>query len=108
MERNYIIHRSKFDNEIIKIEGSCYSVKKIREKINKEKETSEIDHLYKKHLRTFGEVGIVPLKTGEQIKAKLNDRGTACIFLGYVKKHAGNVYQMLNMKTNAVIVTRDV
>ena len=63
---------------------------------------------YAKHLRTFGEVGIVPLKTGEQIKAKLNDRGMVCIFLGYAKKHAGNVYRMLNVKTNSVIVTRDV
>ena len=63
---------------------------------------------YAKHLRTFREVGIVPLKTGGQIKAKLNDRGTACIFVGFAKKHARNVYRMLNVKTNAVIVTRDV
>ena len=48
------------------------------------------------------------MKTGEQIKAKLNDRGTTCIFVRYAKKHAGNVYRMLNVKTNAVIVTRDV
>jgi len=38
----------------------------------------------------------------------LDDRGRACIFVGYAQKHAGNVYRMLNVKTNAVIVTRDV
>ena len=63
---------------------------------------------YSKYLRTFGEVSIVPLKTGNQMKAKLDDRGTACIFVGYARKHAENVYRMLNVKTNAVIVTRDV
>ena len=38
----------------------------------------------------------------------MDDRGRACIFVGYAQKHAGNVYRMLNVKTNAVIVTRDV
>ena len=42
------------------------------------------------------------------MKAKLDDKGTACIFVGYAQKHAENVYRMLNVKTNAVIVTRDV
>ena len=37
----------------------------------------------------------------------MDDRGRACIFVGYAQKHAGNVYRMLNVKTNAVIVTRD-
>jgi len=46
---------------------------------------------YSKYLRTFGEVRIVPLKTGNQMKAKLDDRGTACIFVGYAQKHVGNV-----------------
>ena len=91
----------------------CFLVNKLEEQYS-EDEKSAYEKVYgklpdyAKHLRTFGELRIVPLKTGEQIKAKLNDRGIACIFIGYAKKHAGNVYRMLNVKTNSVIVTRDV
>ena len=42
------------------------------------------------------------------IKAKLDDRGTVCMFVGYARQHAGDVYQMVNIKTNSVIITRDV
>lgn len=66
------------------------------------------DPLYEKYLRTFGEKGIVTLNPGGSIKAKLEDRGTECIFVGYAANHAGNVYRMINPKTNKVLMTRDV
>ena len=31
---------------------------------------------YSKHLRSFGEIGVVPLKAGNMIKAKLDDRNS--------------------------------
>jgi len=62
--------------------------------------------LYQSHLRTFGEVGIVTKKPGTTIKAKLDDRGERCIFLGYAADHAGNVYRMWNMRTGKVMITR--
>lgn len=64
--------------------------------------------LFEKYMRTFGEKGIVTLNPGKAIKAKLDDRGIECIFVGYATNHAGNVYRMLNPKTNKVLVTRDV
>lgn len=64
--------------------------------------------LYENHLRTFGEKGIVTLHPGKTIKAKLDDRGIECIFVGYATNHAGNVYRMLNPRTNKVLITRDV
>ena len=66
------------------------------------------DPAYEKHLRTFGELGVVALYPGERIKAKLDDRGIKCMFLGYAANHAGNVYRMWNLKTKQVLVTRDV
>ena len=66
------------------------------------------DPAYEKHLRTFGEVGVVALYPGESIKAKLDDRGIKCMFLGYAASHAGNVYRMWNLRTKQVIVTRDI
>jgi len=63
---------------------------------------------YQNHLRTFGELGIVTLSPGSTIKAKLADRGEKCMFLGYAKDHAPNVYRMLNMRTGKVIITRDI
>jgi len=66
------------------------------------------DTLYEEHLRTFGELGVVTDDPGVAIKAKLADRGILCMFLGYAKDHAGDVYRMLNLTTRKVIITRDV
>jgi transposase InsO family protein len=63
---------------------------------------------YLHHLRTFGEVGIVADKPGPTIKSKLADRGLLCVFVGYARNHAGNVYRMINMKTGRALVTRDI
>ena len=64
--------------------------------------------LFEKHLRTFGEVGIMTLKPGRTIKSKLGDRGIKCLFLGYAANHAGNVYRVLNLETKMVMISRDV
>ena len=58
-----------------------------------------------KHLGTFGKIGIVTKHNNQHIKNKLEDHGTPCIFLGYAKDHAANVYRMLKLETNAVIIT---
>ena len=63
---------------------------------------------YEKHLRIFGEIGVVTKHPGPTIKSKLEDRGIVCLFLGYARNHARNVYRMLNLKTRKVILTRDV
>jgi hypothetical protein len=39
----------------------------------------------KKHLKIFGEIGIVTKSNTSKIKSKLSDRGVPCIFLGYAK-----------------------
>ena len=64
--------------------------------------------LFEKHLRTFGEVGIMTLKPGSSIKSKLADRGIKCLFLGYAANHAGNVYRVLNLETKMVMISRDI
>jgi hypothetical protein len=35
-------------------------------------------------------------------------RGVPCIFFGYAKDHAPNVYLMLKLDSNAIIITRDI
>jgi hypothetical protein len=64
--------------------------------------------LFEQHLKTFGQVGIMTLKPGSAIKSKLGDRGIKCLFLGYAANHAGNVYRVLNVETNMVMISRDV
>lgn len=66
------------------------------------------DAKYQDYLRTFGEIGIVTKNPGGAIKAKLEDRGEKCIFLGYAANHAPNVYRMWNLRTAKVMITRDV
>jgi hypothetical protein len=106
------MERSKRD--MIWTEAAATATKLENILVDKKEDKSPFEQVYGKlpgyanHLRTFGEIGVVALKAGNQIKAKLDDRGTICMFDRYAQNHAGNVYRMLNMKTNAVIVTRDV
>ena len=59
-------------------------------------------------LKLFGEIGIVTKKPGPNIKGKMDNRGEICLFVGYAKNHAGNVYRMYNLRTKKIWLTRDV
>jgi len=61
---------------------------------------------FAKHLRTWGEVGTVKVKTATT--AKLADKGVQCMSIGYVTNHGGDVYRMWNPITNRVHNIRDV
>ena len=61
---------------------------------------------YARHLRTFGEIAIIT--DNQKIKGKLDDRGKACMFLGYSETHTGDTYRFLNMKTWKSIMSRDI
>ena len=53
---------------------------------------------YAKHLRKWGEAGVVKVRT--TTTPKLEERGITCMFVGYAKDHAGDCYKMLNPNTN--------
>jgi hypothetical protein len=57
-------------------------------------------------LRSFGEVGVVTTKS--DIQGKLRNRGTVCMFVGYLFYRAHDVYCTLNLETNHVINSRDI
>jgi len=40
-----------------------------------------------------------------KIKSKFEDRGKACIWLGYAKNHAAGTYHVFNPNTNKVVLT---
>ena len=42
------------------------------------------------------------------MSSKLENQGIPCVFMGYAKNHAANVYWMLNLETNSIIITRDI
>ena len=62
---------------------------------------------YAKDIRVFGEMGIVR-NYEKKIKAKLENRGIPCMFVGYSKDHEDDVYRMLNVSTLKIKNTRDV
>ena len=61
----------------------------------------------KNHSRVFGEIGIGTKHNNKYITSKLNDHGTLSMFVGYAKNHTANVYCMLRLDTNAIIITRN-
>ena len=62
---------------------------------------------YSKHLRRFGEVAVVTKFGSNKIKGKLADRSFKCLFMGYAKNHAGDVYRMLDPLTKRIKTSRD-
>jgi hypothetical protein len=58
------------------------------------------------NLKMFGEVGVVT--TREKIWAKLSNRGTTCMFVGYTEHHSRDVYRILNLTTNSIINSLDI
>jgi hypothetical protein len=58
------------------------------------------------NLKMFGEVEVVPTK--ERIQAKLSNRGTTCLFVGYTENHSRDVYRILNLTTNSIINSQDI
>jgi len=43
-----------------------------------------------------------------KIKGKLENKGMECIFVGYAENHTGDVYRLLNLKTDKIVLSRDV
>ena len=80
--------------------------------VNREKKKSPFELMFKskgkelKSLKRFGEMCVVTTKA--KIQGKLNDRGTACVFVGYPKDHSNDVYRLLNPETNQIINSRDI
>ena len=58
------------------------------------------------NLHTFGEIAIVHDGAKGKIRAKLQDKGLAAIFVGFPDNHAGEVCQFLNIKTKKLISSR--
>jgi hypothetical protein len=58
---------------------------------------------YARHLRTFGEIGVV--KTSTKTTAKLDNKGETCLFLGYALNHPGDTYLLRN-RNDDVSVTQ--
>jgi hypothetical protein len=76
------------------------------------KEQSRYEHwggalpAFAKHLRLWGEAGVVKLKkTGTP---KVAPRGETCMFVGYAIDHPGDCYKMFDQKTMRVHTTRDI
>ena len=61
-----------------------------------------------KYMRTFGEMAVVAIHEGKKMRSKLDNRGKTCMFVGYAKDHAGDVYRFLNINTKRIIMSRDV
>jgi hypothetical protein len=58
------------------------------------------------NLKIFGEVGMITTK--DKIQAKLSNRGTTFMLIGYTEHHSSDVYRMLNLSINSIINYRDI
>jgi hypothetical protein len=61
-----------------------------------------------KVIKPFREMAIVEYNARRTIRAKLENRGRACLFLGHAPNHADDTYCFLNLTTKKVIISRDV
>jgi hypothetical protein len=57
-----------------------------------------------KVLRNLERVGeMCTVTTNYKIQAKLSNKGTVCVFVGYAVNHADDFYRLLNPKTKTII-----
>jgi hypothetical protein len=61
-----------------------------------------------KVMKSFGEMAIVEDNAQRKIRAKLENRGRSCLFLGHAPNHADDTYCFMNLTTKKVLVSRDV
>ena len=66
------------------------------------------DAKYMKYMRTFGEMAVIAIHEGKEMRSKLDNRGKTFMFVGYAEDHAGDVYRLLNIHTKRIIMSRDV
>jgi len=59
-----------------------------------------------RHLHQFGEMAVK--KTGIKSQGKLRNKGTTMMYCGRANNHGEDVHRFLNLKTNRIIITRDV
>ena len=62
---------------------------------------------YTKHLKVFGEMGTVRAYD-KTIKAKLENSGRVCMFVGYADRHVTDIYCIYDIGTLGGKLTRDV
>src|SRR5210317_1405024 len=58
------------------------------------------------YLRRFGEIGVICNRI--KLKAKDEDRGIKCIFVGYADDHTPDTYQMYNLNMKKIVLSRDI
>ncbi|MCP4746672.1 MAG: hypothetical protein GY874_11125, partial [Desulfobacteraceae bacterium] len=75
------------------------------------KKESSFQHFFGKGVKSlvpnsiqkFGEMAVITNQ--QKIKAKLDDRGKTCIWLGYAKNHTVGIHCIYNPNTRKVILT---
>ena len=53
-------------------------------------------------------MAIVEINKDRKMRGKLTDRGMPCMYLGRADNHSNDVYRFLNLKTNRIMLSRDV
>ena len=51
---------------------------------------------------------MVVVRSISTLKAKLEDRGKTCMFLGYAQNHTGGTYRMLKLRTKIILLSHGV
>ena len=54
--------------------------------------------------KAFGEMCVA---RNSGVKAKLDNQGSACLWLGYAENHANNTHRVYSLDTGKVRLTRD-
>jgi hypothetical protein len=68
----------------------------------------KVDNPIIQNIRQFGEVAIVEDWQSCGMRAKLDNCGKACLYLGRAKDHAADVYHFLNLDSKRIVHSHDV
>jgi len=60
------------------------------------------------NLHSFGSMAVIAELGNRGTKAKLEDRGKVCMYIGYAENHTNGVHRFWNPRTNGVLTSRNV
>ena len=68
-------------------------------------------YMFKEHpkyrTQNFGEIAVVANHERKSTRIKIEQRGKVAMFVGYADDHTGDVYRIIHLKTQHVILRRD-
>ena len=109
-----MLNQARFSPDLLQLLWAecCHSALQIDNLMSKDKQVSshEVYYGYKSNkaigLHPFGELAVI--KMADKHQSKLKNKGMLVIYLGIADQHCSKTFRFLNVKTQKIVLSRDI